>query len=194
MKKNIMLLFIYKKYKLYIYLFIVCIIINLYRKLLIKLNFSRLDKLYPRKLTWEKELDIYSVSMPLFSISSQKKPKCILFISGFRDTPYLWNDIIKHLQKDKIDYYAPRTHSFGRSYFQDSEPKDWIITYLEAIHILQELYEEIDIVALSTGCVIALYITQFKYKCKINNLFLCAPFLLKKSCLIFYLFFDSYFS
>ena len=194
MKKNIILFIIYKKYKFIIKFFLLCFAINLYRFILLKINFSRLNKLYPKKLLWEKELDIYSVSMPLFNINFQRKQKCILFISGFRDIPYLWNDIIKYFKQDKIDYYAPRTHGFGRSFFQDSEPKDWIITYLEAIHILQELYEEIDIVALSTGCVITLYLTQFKYKCKINNLFLCSPFLLKKPSTIYFLFFDSYLS
>jgi esterase/lipase len=183
-----------KKYRFFLYYFFLVIAIKLYRRKLININFSRLDKLYLKDYKWEKDLDIYSVAMPLFHTSRTKKHKCILLISGFRDTPYLWDDIIDYFKKDNMDFYAPRTHGFGRRFFQDSEPKDWIITYLEAIHLLQELYEEIDIVALSTGCVIALYLTQFNYKCKINNLFLCAPFLLKKYNFLFYLFFDSCFS
>lgn len=131
--------------------------------------------------------------MPIFHTKNKKK-KCILLISGYRDIPFLWNEIIKHFIENNIDYYGPRTFGNGRSFFQYSEPNDWIISYLESIYILQELYEEIDIIAFSTGCIIALYLSQFKYKCKINNLILCAPFLLKNYNLLHYIVFDSFIS
>ena len=156
--------------------------------------FNRLDTLFPKKKKWEKDLDIYSVSMPLFYTTYPKRNKCILFIAGYKDIPFVWDDIIKYFKTDFNDFYAPRTFGFGRSFFQDSDPKDWIITYLEAIHVLQEQYYEIDIIGFSTGAVIALYLTQFEYKCKINNLFLCAPFILYKPSFSYYLFFESIFS
>jgi esterase/lipase len=116
--------------------------------------------------------------MPKFYINSKKKKKCILLIGGYKDIPYIWNEIEKCFINDKIDYYAPRTAGNGRSFFQVISYKDWIITYLEAIYILQEQYETIDIISFSAGTIIALYLSQFEYKCKIENLFLCAPFLL----------------
>ncbi len=62
---------------------------------------------------------------------------------------------------------------------------------MEALNILQEQYEEVNIIGFSTGCVIALYLTQFQFKCKISNLILCAPFLLRAPNSIHYWIFDS---
>ena len=173
------------------------LIFNLFKIYYIKycnyITFNRLDNLFPRIKQWEKDYKIYSVSMPLFYTHNRQK-KCILLISGYRDIPYIWSEIIPYFEKDNIDYYAPRTHGNGRSFFQDVEPDDWVITYLESIHILQNMYEEIDIIAFSTGCVIALYISQFNFKCKINNIILCAPFLLKNEGILDYLLFNSYLS
>ncbi len=153
-------------------------------------TFDRLDELFPRKIKWENDLDIYSVALPKFH-TIYKKKKCILFISGYRDTPYVWNKILRYFVENNLDFYAPRTHGKGRAFFQYSEPNDWIITYLEAITILQEQYEEIDIIGFSTGCVIALYLTQFQFKCKIKNLILCAPFLIRAPNPLHYWIFDS---
>jgi esterase/lipase len=132
--------------------------------------------------------------MPIFFSPKIYKKKCILLISGYRDIPYIWSEILPYFKNDNIDYYAPRTHGNGRSFFQDVEPEDWVITYIEAIYLLQNIYEEIDIIAFSTGCVIALYISQFNFKCKINNIILCAPFLLKNETFTDYLVFNSYLS
>lgn len=163
-----------------------------YRKYCCDITFNRLNNIFKPKEEWENELRVYSVAMPKFNNNFEKRKKCILLISGYRDIPYVWSDIEQHFIKNKIDYYAPRTFGNGRKYFQYSTPQDWIITYLESIYFLQELYEEIDIVSFSTGSPIALYLTQFTYKCKINNLFLCAPFLsYNKSNLLYYYTFDS---
>lgn len=162
-----------------------------YRKYCCDITFNRLDNLFKPQYEWENELKVYSVAMPKFYNNITKRKRCVLLISGYRDIPYVWNDIEKHFIENKIDYYAPRTFGNGRKYFQYSTPEDWIITYLESIYFLQELYEEIDIVSFSTGSPIALYLTQFTYKCKINNLFLCAPFLsYNKNNLLYYYTFD----
>jgi esterase/lipase len=116
--------------------------------------------------------------MPKFYQSGNKKKRCILLIGGYKDIPYVWNEFEKYLIDNNLDYYAPRTMGNGRTFYQSVKYKDWIITYLEAIYILQDMYETIDIIGFSTGALIALYLTQFKYQCEINNLFLCAPFLL----------------
>ena len=151
-----------------------------YRRYCNTITFENIEKNYKKKLEWEKDLGIYAISMPKFFISKLKKQKCILLIGGYKDIPYVWNELEKYLVFDGFDYYAPRTQGCGRSFFQVVNYRDWIITYLEAIHILQDQYESIDIIAFSTGCVIALYLSQFIYKCKIKNVFLCAPFLLSK--------------
>lgn len=165
---------------------------NLYSYYCIKKNFNRLDRLFPRKTFWEKELNIYSVSLSRF-YTVKKKPRCVLLISGYRDIPYLWDKLIKYFESNSIDYYAPRTYGNGRSFFQPNHPTDWIITYLEALKVLEAQYETVDIIAISTGCVIALYLTQseFYYKCKISNLILCAPFLIEYPDPLKYLIFSS---
>lgn len=114
--------------------------------------------------------------MPKF-YTKDKKKKCILLIGGFKDIPHIWTEIEKYFILYNIDYYAPRTIGNGRSFFHVTTKEDWIITYLESIYVLEQMYEQIDIIGFSTGALIALYLTQFKYKCKINNLFLCAPFI-----------------
>jgi hypothetical protein len=151
--------------------------IYMYRNYCHHQTFKKIGKKFKQTKQWEKDLEIYDISLPKFYISGIKKHKCILLIGGYRDIPYIWNEFEKYLIEDKIDYYAPRTFGNGRSFYQIADWKDWVITYLEAIYILQEQYESIDIIGFSTGSVIAVYLTQFKYKCKINNLFLCAPFL-----------------
>ena len=184
-------------YNQFIKLIFYFIIFNLFKMIYIKycnyITFNRLDNLFPRILKWEEDLKIYSIAMPKFFTNNIKK-KCVLLISGYRDIPYIWSEIIPYFEKDNIDYYAPRTHGNGRSFFQDVEPDDWVITYIEAIYMLQNMYEELDIIAFSTGSVIALYISQFNFKCKINNIILCAPFLLKNETFTDYLVFNSYFS
>lgn len=165
--------------------------ITYYRKLCHRLTFDSLNKNFKKKYKWEEDLDIYEVSMPKFYSNSIKKKNCILFIGGYKDIPYVWNDIEKLFINDGFDFYAPRTFGNGRSYYQITNWKDWVITYLEAIYLLQEQYESIDIISFSTGSVIALYLTQYNYKCKINNVFLCAPFLLFKPFTSIKLFFSK---
>ena len=143
-------------------------------------TFKKIKDNFKQEKLWEKELDIYSISMPKFFLNGLKKPRCVLLVGGYKDIPYVWEEFEKYLIRDGIDFYAPRTCGNGRSFYQIVDWKDWVITYMEAIHVLQEQYETIDILGFSTGAVIAVYITQFKYKCKINNLFLCAPFLTNK--------------
>ncbi len=87
-----------------------------YYNFCIRKTFDRLDKLFPRLLEWEKELDIYSVALPKF-YTKIKKPKCILLISGYRDIPYVWNDLFKYFVSNNLDFYAPRTCGKGRSFF-----------------------------------------------------------------------------
>lgn len=171
-----------------------CLSLYIYRVYCHYHTFKKIDNNFNQKTNWEKELQIYSISMSKF-YTREKKTKCILLIGGYKDIPYVWEEFEKFLIDDKIDFYAPRTYGNGRSFYQVVDWKDWVITYMEAMHILQEQYETIDIIGFSTGCVIALYITQFKYKCKINNLFLCSPFLTcKKDFLIDLTFSDNIFS
>ncbi len=145
---------------------------------------------YEKLTDWENELEIYSVSMPRY-FTTFKKKKCILLIGGYKDIPFVWNEIEKYFIQDNIDFYAPRTFGNGRSFYQIVSWKDWVITYMEAMFVLQEQYESIDIVGFSTGCVVALYISQYNYKCNINNIFLCAPFILPKQLFIINLLFSS---
>lgn len=156
-----------------------------------QITFESINKNFKKKHEWEKELSIYEISMPKFYTNFPKKNRCILFIGGYKDIPYVWNDIEKLFISDGFDFYAPRTFGNGRTFYQIVSWKDWIITYLEAIYLLQEQYESIDIISFSTGSVIALYLTQYKYKCKINNVFLCAPFLLYNPSISIKLFFGS---
>lgn len=143
-------------------------------------TFKKINDNFKQEKKWEKDLEIYSISMPKFFISGTKKPKCILLIGGYKDIPYVWEEFEKYLIRDGIDFYAPRTCGNGRAFYQTVDWKDWVITYMEAMYILQEQYETVDIIGFSTGAVIAVYLSQFEYKCKINNLFLCAPFLTNK--------------
>lgn len=166
------------------YLSIICIfsLIGLvyYRNYCHHITFKKINEKFKQDKQWEHELEIYSISMPKFYTNCKKKSRCILLIGGYKDIPYVWEEFEKYLIKDGIDFYAPRTCGNGRSFFQIVDWKDWVITYMEAMYILQEQYEIVDIIGFSTGAVIAIYLTQFKYKCTVNNLFLCAPFLTNK--------------
>jgi len=165
------------------YLILIYLISIIYKRYCINYTFKLLNNKFKKKEEWEDELKIYSISMPKFYTSFPKKKKCILLIGGYKDIPYLWNDFEKYLIDNNYDYYAPRTNGNGRKFYQIVNWKDWVITYLEAIYLLQEQYEMIDIIGFSTGSNIAIYLSQFKYKCKINNIFLCSPFLLNKECI-----------
>lgn len=114
------------------------------------------------------------------SFSFNKKKRIVLIIGGFRDAPNLWHKFEYYLQKNQIDYVIPRITGFGRSYFQFGiKWQDWVLTIMDQISILQNLYDEIDILGFSTGCNIALYVSQFSWNCKINNLILSSPNLIE---------------
>lgn len=162
----------------------------IYKKYCKQIAFKKIEENFSRKLKYEFDLSIYKPSLP-FSYTNKKKSRCILLISGYRDTPYLWNLYVKKLKKHKIDFYAPRTHSKGRSYFQITSYKDWILTYFETLCILENQYDNVDIIALSAGSFIAIYISQFEYKCKINNIFLCSPYLCVKNDYFYNLFYKT---
>jgi esterase/lipase len=184
-----------KRYVLIGFISSLCVGVLCYRNYCYYHTFKNIERNYKKEEIWEDELEIYSVALPRFYTSSTKKKKCLLLIGGYKDIPYVWDSIQNYLITDKLDFYAPRTFGNGRSFFQVSNWKDWVITYLEAIYVLQEQYESIDIIGFSTGTVIALYLSQFKYKCTINNIILCAPFLLNKEYLSIKLFFsDNIFS
>ena len=46
---------------------------------------------------------------------------------------------------------------------------------METFSILQDMYEEVDILAFSTGCNLAIYTLQFDWRCKIRNVILACP-------------------
>lgn len=161
-----------------------------YKKYCRHMAFKKINDRFPRKNKYEFDLSIYDVSLP-FSFTKNKKDRCILLVSGYRDTPFLWNKFSEKLNNHGVDYYAPRTHSKGRSYFQYTSYKDWILTYFEMLCMLQHQYHNVDIIALSAGSFIALYISQFEYKCKINNVFLCSPYLCVKNDLFYNFFYKS---
>lgn len=162
----------------------------IYKKYCKSIAFEIIEENFPRKDKYEFDLSIYKPSLP-FSYTSKKKSRCILLISGYRDTPYLWNLYVEKLKRHEIDFYAPRTHSKGRSYFQKTSYKDWILTYFETLSLLENQYDNIDIIALSAGSFIATYISQFEYKCNINNIFLCSPYLCVKNDFIYNLFYKT---
>lgn len=151
-----------------------------YRNYCEYITFNNVNNKYGKKYDWENTLQIYSIAMPKFFTNYPKKKKCLLLIGGYRDIPYVWNDIEKLFISDGLDFYAPRTFGNGRTFFQNSNWKDWVITYIEAMYVLENQYETVDIIGFSTGSVIALYLSQYKFNCNINNIFLCAPFLLNK--------------
>lgn len=174
-----------------LFLYIFSLIYKLYA---FRINFDHLNKYFPRANKWENDLQIFNAAMPLYYTKDKKKNKCILLISGFRDVPFVWSEIIIYFEKNELDYYAPRTHGSGRNFYQKVDPMDWVITYLEAIKILEKQYEQIDIIGFSAGCIIALYLSQFKYECKIRNIILCAPYLVNNTSMVQYLVFHSYWS
>ena len=110
------------------------------------------------------------------SYASNKKEKILLIISGFRDTPKMWENLETILKENKIDYVIPRINGFGRTYFQyNIKWNDWVVSIMEHLSVLQNLYHEVDILGFSTGCNIGFYLSQFKWNCKINNMIFCSP-------------------
>jgi esterase/lipase len=176
----------------YLYSFSTIITISyLYKKICKQIAFKKINDLFPRTKKFEFDLSIHKNSIS-YSFTKQKKHRCILLISGYRDTPFLWELFKEKLNDYGVDYYAPRTHSKGRCYFQYSSYKDWILTYYEMISMLQYQYENIDIIALSAGSFVATYISQFKYECNINNLFFCGPYLCVKDDFYYNFFYKTF--
>lgn len=144
-----------------------------------KETFNKINKNYKWLESNDKkildELKVYPDCLSR-SFSITKKKKILLLIGGFRDTPNIWDKFEFYLKNNNIDYVIPRITGFGRSYFQFKiEWRDWVLSIMDQISILQHLYHQIDILGFSTGCNIALYVSQFNWKCKINNIILSSP-------------------
>lgn len=153
-------------------------------------TFTRINKGYAKDDTQTQtminQLKIYPDNLSR-SYCSYKKDKILLIISGFRDTPKMWFKLEKYLKTNHINFVIPRINGFGRSEFQfDIKWSDWVLSIMDELSILQNLYHQVDILGFSTGCNIALYISQFKWNCKINNIIMAAPnFLPNKGDIIF---------
>ena len=155
-----------------------------------KETFNRINKDYSeddmKNDVMINQLKIYPDNLSR-SYCKIKKEKILLIISGFRDTPKMWNKFENYLKFNEIDYIIPRIDGFGRSKFQyNLEWSDWVLSIMDEMAILQNLYNQVDILGFSTGCNIGLYISQFKWNCKVNNILMAAPnFLPNKGDIIF---------
>ena len=152
---------------------------RLFRNYCSNITFKLIDEGYENLEKGDKkkkeELKIYPDSFSK-SFSVAKKKKIFLIISGFRDTPKMWNDFEEILKENNIDYIIPRMYGFGRTFYQyETEWKDWVISVMDCLSVIQNFYEEVNILGYSTGAIIAMYISQFKWKCQINNVILCCP-------------------
>ena len=99
--KNLFKNYIYENNNFYIFLILSTIGISIknYRMMCNKLNFDYNNEIYKLKYKWEEELEIFEISMPRFFINTPKKKKCLLLIGGFKDIPYVWNELEKLLNK-----------------------------------------------------------------------------------------------
>lgn len=155
------------------------VLIRIIRYLNEKETFNKINLNY-RNLNFNdktmiNQLKIYPDNLSR-SFTEKKKNRVVLIVGGFRDTPKLWSKLEEYLQKSNIDYVIPRLMGFGRTYFQfNVNWQDWVISVMDELSILQNLYEQVDILGFSTGCNIGLYVSQFKWNCKINNIILSSP-------------------
>lgn len=162
---------------------ILCIIHYIFLKKNTKKTFNRLNKIFSGNKICN-DLKIYNASIPIYNFNHEKKDRVLLLIGGYRDIPNMWYNYTLYLNTNKIDYYAPRTHGNGRTFFQKKVRwTDWVLTYFEAIIFLSKIYKKVEIIGFSTGCNIAVYLSSLNWstinrydkQCKINNMILISP-------------------
>ena len=134
------------------------------------------------KFLQNTDLKIHTSSLTAFGNNYKKNRHCVLLISGFKDTPLVWHEFTKLLDKANITWFSPRMAGCGRTFYQIVNSEDWFLTYFEAMKILENLFDEVTVIGFSTGCVIAskLLDTELKWKCTINKFIMLNPFFMKQ--------------
>lgn len=122
-------------------------------------------------------LDIYDIAKPIqYKSDTGNSSDCILFITGFRDVPIVFSEIVNtYFSNEKFDYYIPRNIGTGRTFLQENITfKDWLLFYQDTLEILLTRYETIHIITKDIGYAIALYLYK-NYSSRIGNIVLINP-------------------
>jgi len=124
---------------------------------------------------------LYEESSPKFFDPRPKHKHGVLLIHGFSASTYEFHHLTGLLRERQIPYYAPMLTGFGidtTDKLRHISTKDWLRDVIIAYRLMEQVCDNISIVAHSMGCTLALYLAQ---NFPVHKLILSAPYIMEKS-------------
>ena len=112
---------------------------------------------------------------PLHRSFHEKKEHVVILLHGFISSPMIFDELIKELDENEVDYQAPLIYGFGvnriKLLFTLSED-EWVRQVTELYDVLDTQYKNISVIGHSLGGLLALYLSQIR---PVKHLILAAP-------------------
>lgn len=100
----------------------------------------------------------YRQGLPLIGLPGPKRPHAVLLLHGFSGSPAAFNVLVAELAARGVPYYAPPLMGHGLDGFRALEAAraaDWRREVFQGYQLLSAIAEEVSVVAISFGTLIA---------------------------------------
>ena len=133
-------------------------------------------KQYKKRFTEIKDISALKEGWPRFSTDGKKIGKRgVLLLHGYMCAADQFDRLIKVLKRENIPYYAPTLFDHGLSdlhLHSHVRMDDWKREVLKAYDLLSKLYDEVDVLGVSNGGLLAAYLATHR---KVRKLQLLVP-------------------
>ncbi|MCD6535106.1 MAG: alpha/beta fold hydrolase [Deltaproteobacteria bacterium] len=112
---------------------------------------------------------------PLHRSFHEKKEHVVILLHGFISSPMIFDELIKELDENEVDYQAPLIYGFGVNRIQllfTLSEDEWVRQVTELYDVLDTQYKNISVIGHSLGGLLALYLSQIR---PVKHLILAAP-------------------
>lgn len=136
---------------------------------------------YLEQFHYIPDAGLYEESSPYYFDTRQKQKHGVLLIHGFSASTYEFRYLMQLLRQNDIPFYTPMLSGFGidsTESLRHISSKDWLRDAINAYTLIQNVCDDVSIVAHSMGCNLALYLSQVY---PVHKLILSAPYIVEKS-------------
>lgn len=130
---------------------------------------------YVKQFTPIPDLNTFEQTRPRVYFGEKKLPHAVLLLHGWSASPEQYQGLTKALQQQGIPYYAPLQTGFGLAdldLLRNIKAADWLRDAINGYDMLAAIANEISIVGISNGAVLATYVAQHR---PVKHLVLLSP-------------------